>query len=222
MTLIEVLRVLANFLQFHFSFFFVSDSVVRCRNSFKYITSSHTSHLLVMKVILFIGSAILAALVASQQCGTACPYGNNDCPLANCTRCNGPGGFGGVCVQGYPCFSNCKANTDCDQTSSCRECWLGKCSAGCGSPCNSSEYCRAPGCDACIAGQCQLWSCGNTCSTSADCKWGSCTSCIDGKCTAKCGAICLVDSDCDATPGCNNCTVGKCTNSTNTSNIVKF
>jgi hypothetical protein len=153
-----------------------------------------------------------AAMNAGSQCGQACPYGNNDCPDPTCSRCNGPGGFGGVCVKGQQCFANCTANTDCDQTGECTQCWRGQCSAGCGMKCKSDKYCRAAGCSVCIAGQCQLWVCGQACQSSSDCQWGSCTHCDGGFCRAHCGAICKQNSDCSGT--CSVCgTNGTCVSS---------
>ena len=155
------------------------------------------------------------SLVSSGKCGQSCPYGNNDCPAASCSRCNGPGGFGGVCVKGYPCEHACKADTDCDQTSQCNQCWAGKCSSTCGpqSNCSTSHHCLSPGCNACIDHQCQMWSCGKNCNSNSDCMWGSCTECYQGVCGATCAGFCLQDSDCLG-GGCTSCQDSKCIGST--------
>ena len=171
-----------------------------------------------MRGIDLIASLLVAAVIVTSanaaQCGQACPYGNNDCTDPSCSRCNGPNGFGGVCVSGNACFASCSANTDCDQTSECKQCWLGKCTAGCGMPCANDTFCGAPGCNRCISGQCQLSSCSASCTEDGDCKYGSCISCVGGTCRGKCGVICTQDADCGATAKCPSCVAGKCSANT--------
>jgi hypothetical protein len=163
-----------------------------------------------MSQILTVLFVLGVAVAYAADCGQPCPYGNNDCVNPSCPRCNSTTGFGGTCVAGFACLESCKANTDCDQTSQCKQCWLGKCTAGCQMPCTNDTFCGAPGCNKCIAGICQLSACGQQCLEDTDCKFGSCLTCIQGRCVAKCGAGCTVDSDCGASAKCNSCVSGKC------------
>lgn len=149
-----------------------------------------------------------AFMPSQSKCGmTVCPFGNNNCTDPACSRCNGPSGFNGVCVQGHPCGHACTTPGDCDQLSDCKLCIDKKCSASCSMKCSSSSQCAAP-CGTCINGTCQEWKCGNTCTKSGDCA-GPCATCAGGKCVSECSALCQKDSDCPF--GCGHCNNGKCT-----------
>jgi hypothetical protein len=159
---------------------------------------------------LVVLSAVVFFTASAAQCGQPCPYGNNDCTDPSCSRCNGTNGFGGVCVPGNSCSTKCSANTDCDQTSQCKQCWQGVCTAGCFMPCTNDTFCGAPGCNRCIAGVCQLSSCAQQCTADTDCKFGSCISCVGGRCRGKCGVACTQNDDCGASAKCSVCLAGKC------------
>ena len=166
---------------------------------------------IIMRVLLLLLIVAIAATLAHAECGTACPYGNNDCKDPDCPRCNGPGGFGGVCVKGFQCNETCVSDTDCDQSNGtiCTQCWQKRCSAPCGGKCTKDSQCGAPGCGACIGNHCTLSSCGQACSGDSDCRWGSCLKCGENKrCVSQCGTFCHRHQDCPAT--CPKCTSNIC------------
>lgn len=143
----------------------------------------------------------------NPQCGQVCPFGNNNCSAnPSCSRCNGPGGFNGICVKGYACGQSCESKFDCDQTTNCTECLAetNTCAAACGMPCGADAQCGST-CNKCVGGQCQLWMCGKSCSASNPCV-GPCASCVNGTCTTQCGSVCLSSADCpqNACPDCLN------------------
>lgn len=158
-------------------------------------------------LIAALAAVAWAAITVPRSCGvTPCPFGNNNCTDLACSRCDGPGGFNGMCVAGHACGSSCVSNGDCDQLGDCKWCEAGKCKAVCKANCTSSSDCAAP-CGSCVEGTCQKWSCGETCTKSSDCA-GACGTCVNSKCQSECGNECKTNSDCPF--GCGTCKDGTC------------